>query len=39
MASLDGQVIMGAMLSQHPVDRTTLHPLLDTCRRDVDTTV
>jgi len=26
------QVIVGAMLSQHPVDRTLLHPLLDTCR-------
>ncbi len=25
------QVIAGAMLSQHPVDRTPLHPLLDTC--------
>ena len=25
------QVIVGAMLSQHPVDRTLLHPLLDTC--------
>jgi transposase len=27
-----GQVIVGAMLSQHPVDRTLLHPLLDQCR-------
>jgi hypothetical protein len=27
-----GQVIVGAMLSQHPVDRTLLHPLLDRCR-------
>jgi transposase len=27
-----GQVIIGAMLSQHPVDRTLLHPLLDRCR-------
>jgi transposase len=26
------QVIVGAMLSQHPVDRTLLHPLLDQCR-------
>jgi transposase len=26
------QVIVGAMLSQHPVDRTLLHPLLDRCR-------
>jgi hypothetical protein len=25
------QVIVGAMLSQHPVDRTLLHPVLDTC--------
>ena len=25
------QVIVGATLSQHPVDRTLLHPLLDTC--------
>jgi transposase len=30
-----GQVIVGAMLSQHPVDRTLLHPLLDTCRRQL----
>jgi transposase len=27
-----GQVIVGAMLAQHPVGRTLLHPLLDTCR-------
>ena len=27
-----GQVIVGAMLSQHPVGRTLLHPLLDQCR-------
>lgn len=27
-----GQVIVGAMLSQHPVDRTLLHPLLERCR-------
>src|SRR5215468_6166401 len=27
-----GQVIVGAMLSRHPVDRTLLHPLLDRCR-------
>ena len=26
------QVIVGAMLSQHPVDRTLLHPLLEECR-------
>ena len=26
------QVIVGAMLSQHPVDRTLLHPVLDQCR-------
>jgi hypothetical protein len=26
------QVIAGAMLSQHPVGRTLLHPLLDQCR-------
>jgi transposase len=26
------QVIVGAMLCQHPVDRTLLHPLLDQCR-------
>jgi transposase len=25
------QVIVGAVLSQHPVDRTLLHPVLDTC--------
>jgi transposase len=25
------QVIVGVMLSQHPVDRTLLHPLLDVC--------
>jgi transposase len=30
-----GQVIVGAMLSQHPVDRTLLHPLLDTCRQQL----
>jgi hypothetical protein len=30
-----GQVIIGAMLSQHPVDRTLLHPLLDTCRQQL----
>ncbi len=29
------QVIVGVMLSQHPVDRTLLHPLLDTCRQQV----
>jgi transposase len=31
----EAQVIVGAMLSQHPVDRTLLHPLLDTCRRQL----
>jgi transposase len=30
-----GQVIVGAMLSQHPVGRTLLHPLLDTCRQQL----
>jgi transposase len=30
-----GQVIVGAMLSQHPVDRTLLHPVLDTCRQQL----
>jgi transposase len=29
------QVIVGALLSQHPVDRTLLHPLLDTCRHQL----
>jgi hypothetical protein len=29
------QVIVGAMLSQHPVDRTLLHPLLDTSRQQL----
>jgi hypothetical protein len=29
------QVIAGTMLSQHPVGRTLLHPLLDTCRRQL----
>ena len=29
------QIIVGAMLSQHPVDRTLLHPLLDTCREQL----
>jgi transposase len=29
------QVIVGAMLSRHPVDRTLLHPLLDTCREQL----
>ena len=33
-----GQVIVGAMLSQHPVDRTLLHPLLDTCRQQLSET-
>jgi transposase len=30
-----GQVIVGAMLAQHPVDRTLLPPLLDTCRQQL----
>jgi hypothetical protein len=29
------QVIVGAMLSRHPVDRTLLHPLLDQCRQQL----
>jgi transposase len=29
------QVIVGTMLSQHPVDRTLLHPLLGTCRQQL----
>ena len=29
------QVIVGAMLSQHPVDRTLLHPVLDSCRQQL----
>ena len=29
------QVIVGAMLSQHPVDRTLLHPLLEVCRQQL----
>ena len=29
------QIAVGAMLSQHPVDRTPLHPLLDTCRQQL----
>jgi transposase len=31
----EAQVIVGAMLSQHPVDRALLHPLLDTCRQQL----
>jgi hypothetical protein len=31
----DQQVIVGVMLSQHPVDRTLLHPLLDRCREQL----
>ena len=27
------QVIAGAVLSQHPVDRTLLHPVLDSCHQ------
>jgi hypothetical protein len=27
--------IVGAVLSQHPVDRTLLHPVLDTCRQQL----
>ena len=30
-----GQVIAGAMLSQHPAGRTLLHPLLETCRQQL----
>jgi hypothetical protein len=30
-----GQVIVGAMLAQHPVDRALLHPLLETCRQQL----
>jgi Transposase DDE domain len=30
------QVIVGAMVSQHPVDRTLLHPVLDQCREQLD---
>ncbi len=29
------QVIVGVMLSRHPVDRTLLHPLLDRCRNQL----
>jgi transposase len=29
------QVIVGVMLSRHPVDRTLLHPLLNTCRQQL----
>jgi transposase len=29
------QVIVGAVLSWHPVDRTLLHPVLDTCRQQL----
>jgi hypothetical protein len=29
------QVIVGAMLSQHPAGRTLLHPLLETCRQQL----
>jgi transposase len=29
------QVIVGVMLSRHPVGRTLLHPLLDTCRQQL----
>jgi hypothetical protein len=29
------QVIVGAVLSWHPVDRTLLHPLLETCRQQL----
>jgi septum formation inhibitor MinC len=31
----EAQVIVGAMLSQHPVDRCLLHPLLDICREQL----
>ena len=30
------QVIVGAMVSQHPAGRTLLHPLLDQCRDQLD---
>src|SRR5207248_11446214 len=29
------QVIVGAVLSQHPVDRTLLHPVLEACRQQL----
>jgi glutamine synthetase adenylyltransferase len=29
------QVIAGAVLSQHPVDRTLLHPVLEACRQQL----
>jgi hypothetical protein len=29
------QVIAGVVLSWHPVDRTLLHPVLDTCRQQL----
>lgn len=29
------QIIVGAMLSQHPVDRALLHPVLDICRQQL----
>jgi transposase len=29
------QLIVGAMLSQHPVDRSLLHPVLDACRQQL----
>ncbi len=31
----EAQIIVGVMLSQHPVDRTLLHPLLEVCRRQL----
>jgi Transposase DDE domain len=31
----DSQVIVGVMLSQHPVDRTQLHTVLDLCRHQL----
>ena len=29
------QVIVGAVRSQHPVDRTLLHPVLEACRQQL----
>ena len=31
----EDQIIVGALLSQQPVDRTLLHPVLDTCREQL----
>jgi transposase len=35
LAGTADQIIVGVMLSRHPVDRTLLHPLLDTCRQQL----